>query len=390
MRILAATDSIFRLAAEPWHPEPTPGQYINDAHWQDAHLWNHWLESNESHGPYRGPSILHHPDLQHALDNGWRVIGGDKAIDHQERGEVSSGSPYLYKVSPDGLIHNVHLNTGPSETDNEEESGGLDWGTSPEKNWRHLLMGEGYTSEGPSHNTLRDLVDDEAARSEDPRGYRDFEPLPSYRGDPNFPRMDLDWERKHHNAYRRAWETGTNDPSKHYQDPIPDPYAGIDDLPRARRPASPGSSSGGEEFKHPRYGSVIKQALDYLDQGDVDHSIPSTGHVDDAARWSSEPEVRNQYASEEEHERLRDAGFGRPEDEGGSYMRTHPGSESDRYRIQHAVWPQPSGTWVHVKQDRNQPHPLDYVKTEHPNLSAALREYNKHRNAEPHRYVERD
>jgi hypothetical protein len=132
----------------------------------------------------------------------------------------------------------------------------------------------------------------------------------------------------------------------------------------------------------------MRLALDYLDQGDVDHSIPSDGHVDDAARWSPEPETRNQYATEEEHDRLRDAGFGKPEDEGGSYMRWHNGGSEDTRRIQHVIWPHSDGTWIHVKQDTNLPWPAQYEKTEHPDLTSALREYNGYRMAEPHRYEE--
>jgi hypothetical protein len=118
-----------------------------------------------------------------------------------------------------------------------------------------------------------------------------------------------------------------------------------------------------------------KRALDYLDQGDVDHSVPSSGHVDDAARWNPEGETRNQHASREDHDRLRDAGFGKPEDEGGSYMRWHEGDGENSYNVQHAIWPNPDGSWTHVKQDRNLPWPAQYVKTEHPDLSGALRQY---------------
>lgn len=131
-----------------------------------------------------------------------------------------------------------------------------------------------------------------------------------------------------------------------------------------------------------------KHALDYLTEGDVDYSIPSEGHIEDAARWSPEPETRNQFASEEDHDRLRDVGFAKPEDENGSYMKWHPGDEADVYKIQHIIWPNQDGTWTHVKQDRNYPHPADYIRTEHPNLTGALREYNGYRMAQPRRYYE--
>jgi hypothetical protein len=129
-----------------------------------------------------------------------------------------------------------------------------------------------------------------------------------------------------------------------------------------------------------------RHALDYLQQGDVDHSIPSTGHVDDAARWSPEPETRHRYATEDDHDRLRDAGFGKPEGDGGSYMKWHPGRGENSYNVQYAIWPNSDGSWTHVKQDRNLPWPEQYAKTEHPDLSGALREYNGYRMAEPSRY----
>ena len=47
--ILSATDTIFKRAAEyePWLPEPKPSPvYRNDAAWQKAHLWDHWVESD--------------------------------------------------------------------------------------------------------------------------------------------------------------------------------------------------------------------------------------------------------------------------------------------------------------------------------------------------------
>lgn len=130
-----------------------------------------------------------------------------------------------------------------------------------------------------------------------------------------------------------------------------------------------------------------KVALDYLEQGDVDHSIPSEGHVDDAARWSPEPETKNKYATEDDHDRLRDAGFAKPEDEDGSYIKWHEGDEADVHRISHAIWPSQGGLWTHVKQDLNLPWPDQYVKTHHPDLTGALREYNRYRMAEPRRYL---
>jgi hypothetical protein len=267
MRILAAQDSIFKYAEEyePWFPEPDRDTlYRNDAAWQKAHLWDHHTESDNFHGPYRGPTILHHPDLQYALDNGWRVVGGPKAIDHQSRGEASSGSKYLYKIGEDGLIHHVHMNMGPEDTNNLGEGYAGDefdqmYGTAPEDNWRHLITSEGGTSEGPtSHNTLRELIDDEKARSMDPthQGYKDFEPLPSYRGQRG--PGDVEHEKRYQNSLRRAWETGTNDPHKHYNDPIPDPYANLRDIPRRGEPLPDLSDVAPPPPKTPRsrYGST--------------------------------------------------------------------------------------------------------------------------------------
>ena len=249
MRIVRARDVIVRYAAEyePWFPEPEASpSYRNDAAWQKAHLWDHYTESNNLHGPYRGPTILHHPDLQHALDNGWRVIGGPKSIDHQSRGETGSGTSYLYKIGEDGLIHKAHLNMGPEDTSLLGEGVAGDdfdqmYGKAPDSNWRHLIESEGGFSESPtSHDTLKDLVDDEAFRSSDPthKGYADYEPHPRDSGPEN-----LAHEKKYQNTYRRAWETGTNEPHKHWNDPLPDPYAGIEEFPRGGRNT------------HPRYGS---------------------------------------------------------------------------------------------------------------------------------------
>jgi hypothetical protein len=262
-------------AYEPWFPEPEPSPlYRDDQAWQGAHLWDHITESDNFHGPFRGPTILHHPDLQYALDNGWRVVGGPKTIDHQGRGETGSGSTYLYKIGEDGLIHKAHLGVGPEEAnmdlnDDEEAGRGLGrYGTVPENNWRHLIMGERGLSEGPEkHESLRDLVDDEKARSMDPthQGYKDFkvrEPNQSFL-DPN---KEAEWEKQWQHTIRRAWDTGTNDPSKHWDDPIPDPYANIDKIPR-----SPALGEGPGDYvkpdapygegivapKHPRYGGLL-------------------------------------------------------------------------------------------------------------------------------------
>lgn len=249
MRIIRAQDYIIRFAAEyqPWFPEPDRNTvYRDDAAWQNAHLWDHWGESDNFHGPFAGPTILHHPDLQHALDNGWRVVGGDKSIDHQSRGETGSGTSYLYKIGDDGLIHKAHLNVGPEDTHLYDEGHAGDrldqeYGTVPEKNWRHLIMSEGGLSESPdSHATLKDLVNDEIVRSKDPEhnGYKDYRLLDrSARNEGNATQ-----ERKYHNTYRRAWDTGTNEPHLHWNDPVPDPYANIDQIPRGGKP-------------HPRYGS---------------------------------------------------------------------------------------------------------------------------------------
>lgn len=246
MRITAAKDSIFRLAEEghvPWSPEPDRSvYYMDDKDWQKHHLWDHHTESdNGAFGPYRGPTILHHPDAQHALDNGWRFIGGDKAIDHQSRGETGSGSPYMYKISRDGTIHSAHLNVGPDESipyDQDGHETDFEWGSVPENNWRHLIMGEGGTAEGPkSHESLKDLVDDEAFRSSDPthKGYSDFNILPYFQKKQT--PEDMEWSKKYQHIVRRAWETGTNRPHDHWKDPIPDPYAHLDDIPRGpRRP----------------------------------------------------------------------------------------------------------------------------------------------------------
>lgn len=244
MKILSALDSIFRLGAgehEPWFPEPTPGPYGTDADWQKQHLWDHHTESDNTYGPYRGPSILHHPDLQHALDNGWRVYGGDKSIDHQTRGETSSGTPYLYKVGPSGLIHSAHLGMGPEDTNMLDQGHPNDefdrqYGTAPEGNYRHLVSGEGGTSEGSDrHDTLRDLVDDEKRRSADPNGegYKDFAPLPAWRGRRS--EDDINSDKKYQHSVRRAWDTGTNDHSKHWNEPMEDPYSNLDDFPRGGR-----------------------------------------------------------------------------------------------------------------------------------------------------------
>lgn len=269
MKILAALDSIFRRVAteyEPhtWEPDNSV-RYANDQEWQRAHLWDSMVESDNLHGPYRGPTILHHPDLQYALDNGWRVVGGNTHLDHQARGETSSGSDYLYKISRDGLIHTVHLGTGPDEahTYDMEDSPpltDLTYGDVPKENWRHLVMGEGGTAEGPKmHATLRDLVDDEQFRSSDPthEGYKDFE-LRSRNPLYGSQQEDRDWVKKWHHTYRRAWETGTNNPHKHWTDPIPDPYANIDKIPRNQRRVqqAPREDFGDPGSRHPRYGSA--------------------------------------------------------------------------------------------------------------------------------------
>lgn len=268
MKILSANDSIFRMAAEgqyePWFPEPTPGHHDNDLNWQNHHLWDHLTESDNIHGPYRGPSILHHPDLQHALDNGWRVYGGDKSIDHQTRGETGSGTKYLYKIGPNGLVHSVHLNVGPEDAsmglDDDEEAGrGLGaYRSVPENNYRHLVMGEGGMVEGPSsHDTLRDLVDDEQRRSADPQGYKDFAPLPAYRG--RRTQEDIKSQKQYQHSVRRAWQTGTNDHSKHWDDPMPqDPTSIIEKMPRSQKPVM-AEDEGPDDMlpsKHPRYGSL--------------------------------------------------------------------------------------------------------------------------------------
>lgn len=248
MRILSATDSIFRMASEytPWTPAPDPGHYADDEDWQKAHLWDHYTETGDKFAPYRGPTILHHPDLQYALDNGWRVIGGNKELDHQSRGETGSGSPYLYKIDKGGVIHGAHLNMGPEETSlldegHNDDEFGRQFGSAPAKNWRHLIGIEGGSAEGPeSHETLKDLVDDEAFRSSDPthKGYADFKPLPHYMERPRN-ESDIDFDKKHQHTIRRAWETGTNDPHLHWNDPIEDPYASLDTFPRGGRRRAP-------------------------------------------------------------------------------------------------------------------------------------------------------
>jgi hypothetical protein len=241
MRILAAADSIFRMATEhePWFPIPTPGHYPDDMEWQRAHLWDHLTESNNTHGPYRGPSILHHPDLPYAIDNGWRVYGGDKSIDHQTRGETGAGTNYLYKIGPSGLIHSVGLDVGPEEADigadDDEGRGlGLEYGAVPSGNYRHLISGEGGTSEGPhGHDTLRDLVDDEQQRSVQPGGYKDFTPLPSYRGKRT--QGDINLAKRYQRSVRRAWQTGTNNHSEHWDEVPEDSASIVDQMPRGRR-----------------------------------------------------------------------------------------------------------------------------------------------------------
>lgn len=264
MRILSANDSIFRMAAEhkPWFPTPTPGPYDNDTEWQKQHLWDHFTETGNTFGPYRGPSILHHPDLQHAIDNGWRVHGGDKSIDHQTRGETGSGTKYLYKIGPSGLIHSAHLNFGPEDASGFDDGVAGDefdqrYGTVPENNYRHLVTGEGGTVEGPdSHHTLRDLVDDEQRRSADPEGYKDFAPLPAYRGKRT--QGDISHEKQYQHSVRRAWETGTNDYSKHWNDPMPqDPASVVEQMPRNQKPVMAEDMGPDDDMpvsKHPRYG----------------------------------------------------------------------------------------------------------------------------------------
>lgn len=237
MKILSAMDSIFRLAAEaehqPWSPAPIQGPYDDDHDWQKAHLWDHYTETENPHGPFRGPTILHHPDLQHALDNGWRVVGGDKMIDHQSRGETGSGSAYLYKIGKDGLIHEAGLEMAPEDThlygDDDNDQFEDMYGSVPEKNWHHRILSEGGAAGSPEkHRTLRDLVDDETARSMDPtgKGYSDFKPYVVSGGT----QTHRDWERKHQQTIRNAWTTGTNEPHKHWDDPIPDVYD-IDKIP---------------------------------------------------------------------------------------------------------------------------------------------------------------
>lgn len=249
MRIVAALDSIFRLTAEhePWFPEPIPHYvhgYADDHDWQSAHLWDHYTETENTHGPYRGPNILHHPDLQYALDNGWRVLGGPKTIDHQSRGESGSGSPYLYKIDKGGLIHHAHLAIGPEDThslyDNDEVDPHLfdqKYGSVPEKNWNHIIQSEnGLTSMGPEgHQTLRVLVDHELFRSADPtgKGYADYKVYP-HQLESGWAK-DQDWQKKYIRNIRRAWDTGTNEPTKHWDEPMEDPYADLDDIPRGGR-----------------------------------------------------------------------------------------------------------------------------------------------------------
>ncbi len=265
MKILSAADSIFKRAAqhEPWFPDPEFSPYDTDDEWQRAHLWDHHTETGNTFGPYRGPSILHHPDLQYALDNGWRVHGGDRMIDHQTRGETGSGNTYLYKRDPQGLMHSVNLGLGPDDTNLFDEDHAGDkfdemYGTAPEGNYRHLLSSEGNTAEGPvGHDTLSDLVDDEKRRSAEPDGYKDFAPLPSYRGRRS--QSDIDFDKRYNHAVQRAWETGTNDYTQHMNDPMPDAAAMVDEIPRGggRAPVSV-EDEGPDDLpmvKHPRYGS---------------------------------------------------------------------------------------------------------------------------------------
>lgn len=273
MKLIRTADSAFvrRAEVEPWLPGPDKGVlYGGDHAWQTAHLWDSMMEDNDSpHGPWRGPTILHHPDYQYALDNGWRPIGGPKTIDHQSRGETGSGSPYLYKISKDGVIHQAHLAVGPDEAhiadmENDVIPGPSPYGDVPDRNWRHLIMGEGNTAEGPEqHASLRDLVDDEAFRSADPshRGYDDFKLLPIYRSEDRAANKPYDdFERKYHHTIRRAWQTGSNQPGLHWNDPIPDLYADIEKIPRApARGREPGPRGDYDEpgiARHPRYGEV--------------------------------------------------------------------------------------------------------------------------------------
>jgi len=262
VKLLAAQDSIFKTSQEyePWHPQAIPGFYDNEPDWMRDHLWDHIVESDNTHGPYRGPSILHHPDYQYAVDNGWRPIGGDKDIDHQARGETTSGSPYLYKVDKNGLVHSAHLDTGPEEANmdlNEDEENGRGlgrYGTVPESNWRHLVTSEGGDSEAPlKYDSLRDLVDEEKRRSAlGSEGYKDYEPR-EYRVD-----VGDDWQKKHNHMVNRAWETGTNQPFLHRNDPMPDPYANIDNIPRGPRPSPEPITYDVDDLRsgptHPRYG----------------------------------------------------------------------------------------------------------------------------------------
>jgi hypothetical protein len=271
MKVLPVGDSIWRLAAEyePWFPEPTPDHHFyDDQDWQRGHLWDSLTEDNDNlGGAYRGPSILHHPDLPYALDNGWRVFGGPKNIDHQERGETGSGSTLLYKIGKDGIIHEASLGMGPDDAhhalDQDEEAGhGLGrYGEVPESNWRHLISQEGGFAEGPhQHDSLRDLVDDEKARTNHPeglaKGYEDFKLLPGYRNTPATGGDSL-WAQKHMHTLRRAWDTGTNDNHQHFDDPMPDPYANIDKIPRNQKPVYADDEPEGEmpSTRHPRYGS---------------------------------------------------------------------------------------------------------------------------------------
>jgi hypothetical protein len=185
-------------------------------------------------------------------------------IDHQMSGETGSGHSYLYKIDDNGRIHNASLNIGPDDIhleDNPDEDE-HQYGTVPKNNWRHSITGEGgIVSVNPEgHDSLRDLVDDEAFRSSDPTngGYKDFE-VPDYMKDRIRSGDEDKWRAKLNHTVRRAWETGTNQPDLHWKDPMPDPYANIESIPRGQKPVrmpDEYNSPQAPASKHPRYGSA--------------------------------------------------------------------------------------------------------------------------------------